>query len=106
MFKTVVTFTVLLALSSASVITMASDSDKERRWAAQIVDALIDGDALWLKTGGHEFLAIYTQTSAKDNDRAAIILHGIGVHPDCPMEQVFPTTSHCLMKWCRGSRLE
>ncbi len=84
MFKTVVIFIIILTLSATSASTMTSDREKERRWAAQIVDALIDGDAHWLKTEGHDFLAIYTQTNNKDNHHAVIILHGMGAHPDWP----------------------
>ncbi len=62
---------------------MASDIDKEKRWAEQIVDALLDGDAHWLKSGNHSFLSIYTTT--EDTAKGAVILmHGTGVHPDWP----------------------
>ncbi|MDH3949292.1 MAG: alpha/beta hydrolase family protein, partial [Gammaproteobacteria bacterium] len=60
----------------------ASDVAKEQRWAADIVDALIDGEAVWLKAEQHKFLGIYTESSAKKIKGAAIVLHGIGVHPN------------------------
>jgi pimeloyl-ACP methyl ester carboxylesterase len=72
--------TVALALSTAPL--EASDVAKEKRWANQIVDALIDGEAVWLNADGHEFLGIYTAATDGSTDRAAILLHGIGVHPD------------------------
>ncbi|MDH3672167.1 MAG: alpha/beta hydrolase family protein [Gammaproteobacteria bacterium] len=60
----------------------ASDFAKEQRWAEQIVDMLIEGDAVWLEAGGHRFLAIYTQAQADDPKRGVIVMHGIGVHPN------------------------
>lgn len=72
--------TVALAVTAAPVET--SDVAKEKRWADQIVDALIDGEAVWLKADGQEFLGIYTEAADNSTDRAAILLHGIGVHPD------------------------
>jgi len=59
----------------------ASDLDKEKRWADQIVDSLIDGEAEYLKAGDVEFLAIYTEAE-EPTGRAALVLHGIGVHPN------------------------
>lgn len=76
-----VLFTILLA--GLSPITWASDLAKEKRWADQIIDSLLDGEAITLNDGQHDFLAILTE--AEDNTvGGAIILHGIGVHPDWP----------------------
>ena len=71
-------FVVLLALSFSA---NASDLAKEKRWADQVVDAIIDGDAVWLNNGETHFLGIYTEV-AKNKDRAVILMHGTGVHPD------------------------
>lgn len=60
----------------------ASDMEKEKRWADQIVDSLIDGNAEWLEAGGQKFLAIYTEDQTGEPKGGAIILHGIGVHPN------------------------
>lgn len=60
----------------------ASDTDKEKRWADQIVDSLVDGDAEWLEADGHKFLAIFTEDQTGEPKGGAIIVHGIGVHPD------------------------
>lgn len=68
----------------ASVPTPASDLAKEQRWADQIVDALITGEAVWLPAGQHKILAIYTESEAEPARGGAILLHGIGVHPDWP----------------------
>ncbi len=71
----------IFLLSSTLLPAHASDLAKEKRWANQIVDALIDGDAIWLNDGNSKFLTIYT-TAEGNSDRAAIIMHGIGAHPD------------------------
>jgi predicted esterase len=59
----------------------ASDLAKEKRWANQIVDAIVDGDAVWLNDGKSDFLGIYTEAE-ENKDRAVIVMHGTGVHPD------------------------
>jgi len=61
----------------------SSDLAKEKRWAEQIVEALLDGEAITLNDGRHDFLGILTEAE-KANATGAIILHGIGVHPDWP----------------------
>jgi pimeloyl-ACP methyl ester carboxylesterase len=62
----------------------ASDLEKEQRWAEQIVDALLDGEAVYLNDGRTEFLALETESTAGDSRRAAIVMHGTGVHPNWP----------------------
>lgn len=70
------------AAFAVSVSSFASDVEKERRWADQIVDSLLDGDAVWLSAGDHEFLGIYTPAEDGSSTCGAIIAHGIGVHPN------------------------
>ncbi len=77
---------ILAALSLfvlAATAATASDLEKEARWRAQIVDALLDGEAVDLNAGDVTFLGIYTEAE-EPTARAAIIAHGIGVHPDWP----------------------
>ena len=76
--------TIALQCVGAPAAEPLSDTAKEQRWADQIVDALIDGRAEWLEADGHKFLGIYTEQSAKEPRGGAILLHGIGVHPDWP----------------------
>jgi len=59
----------------------ASDLAKEKRWADQVVDAIIDGEAIWLNDGKSDFLSIYTEAE-EDRGRAVIVMHGTGVHPN------------------------
>lgn len=67
-------------LNSGSLL--ASDVAKEKRWAEQVVDSLMDGEAVYLKAGKHEFLAIHTEAEEGDGSMAAIVIHGSGVHPN------------------------
>jgi dienelactone hydrolase len=72
---------VLITLLSLSFNGYASDLEKEKRWADQVVDTIIDGEAIWLNDGKSDFLGIYTE--ADDNrGRAAIVMHGTGIHPN------------------------
>ena len=78
------------AQADASQGVAAADSDlgKEQRWRAQIVDSLMDGDAVDLQAGDVTFLGLYT-AAEDDTGRGAVIAHGIGVHPNWP-QVVYP----------------
>ena len=83
----------LLVWLAASLLTPAgatnSDVGKERRWADQVVDSLLDGDEAWLIDDlGHEFLGIFTEGDA-DSGHAVLLMHGIGVHPNWP-DVIYP----------------
>jgi alpha-beta hydrolase superfamily lysophospholipase len=56
------------------------DFEREARLASEIVDGIMDGDAVMLADGDHEFLSIYTE--ADEPKGTVIILHGRGFHPD------------------------
>jgi len=77
-------FVVLVVAMFVQSAATASDTAKEKRWADQIVDALMDGEAEWLKAGDQEFLAIYTESADSPPRGGVILMHGIGVHPDWP----------------------
>jgi pimeloyl-ACP methyl ester carboxylesterase len=75
---------ILLGLSLHTGAALASDTAKEQRWRSQIVDALFVGEPVDLQADGQTFLGIY---AAHDTDKplgAAIVMHGIGVHPAWP----------------------
>jgi len=75
------TFMIVLVFSSALNAATLSDMGKEKRWASQIVDDLIDGEAVWLEVDGHKFLGIYT--AAKGKSKGGVLLgHGTGAHPN------------------------
>ena len=71
----------LLIILSIATTVQASDLAKEKRWADQVVDAILDGEAIWLNDGTSEFLGIYTE-AGEDKNRAVIVMHGTGIHPD------------------------
>ncbi len=76
-------FLIGLCLSCLQV-THASDLEKEKRWADQVVDGLLDGEAVYLNDGRAEFLAIETESAQPGQGRAAVLMHGTGVHPNWP----------------------
>ena len=87
-----ITALLLALLTAAALMPVAatnSDTAKESRWAEQVIDGLLDGEAAWLiEDSGHEFLSIFTRTDANP-DRAVILVHGIGVHPNWP-DVIYP----------------
>lgn len=60
----------------------ASDLEKEKRWAEQIVDSLLVGEATWLNVGKDKVLALYTENTSEKAIGGAIVVHGIGAHPN------------------------
>lgn len=72
----------IVGLSLLFSISYASDTKKEKRWADQIVDSIMVGDAEWLKVGNSKILSIYTENTTEKAIGGAIILHGSGVHPN------------------------
>ncbi len=82
--NTITLFYMIFFLIPAASYGAASDLEKEKRWSEQIVDSLLVGDAEMLKAGETEFLALYAEATDGPGNRAAILLHGIGVHPNWP----------------------
>ena len=70
----------LCFLSQFSVAANASDIEREKRLASEVVDSIMDGDAEFLSADGHEFLAIYTE--ADEAKGGVVIMHGRGFHPN------------------------
>lgn len=73
----------LLALGAS--LAIAQDYAREKRWADEIVPAILVGDPLYLELGegpgkGHKFLTILAETQNKSV--GLVIAHGVGVHPD------------------------
>jgi len=63
-----------------SCYAIASDLEREKRMANEIVDSIIDGEPVYLQSVDHEFLSIYTE--ADEPGGAVIIMHGRGFHPN------------------------
>ena len=75
----------ILIISTTLLVTgttRAADLEREQRLADEIVEAILDGEAVTLTAGDHEFLGIYTPAESEPEHGAAIILHGRGMHPD------------------------
>src|ERR1022692_308283 len=62
----------------------APDYAREARLAQEIVPAIVVGDAVYLATARQpRVLALYTDASSPAIAKAAaIVVHGVGVHPD------------------------
>lgn len=76
-------------LCLGALAALATDTAKERRWAEQITDFLVTGEAEWLNAGGQRFLSIYTRSTTPSRSRGVVLLHGSGAHPDWPLV-IFP----------------
>lgn len=83
-------FSLLLTLLAACQFAQAADHAREKRWADEILPAILDGDPVWLEqASGHKFLGLHI---AADKARAAVIVvHGMGVHPDWGINNVLRT---------------
>ena len=81
--KTISLLILILSVICFTPLSHASDLQKEQRWREQIVDAILDGEAVDLNDGKHDFLAIHTEGDDK-NKVGVIVMHGIGIHPDYP----------------------
>lgn len=85
--KSTLILTVIFSLTPCLVD--ASNFAKENRMKEQIIDFIMDGEAIILKDGSHEFLSIYMESDATPPKGAVIIMHGRGYHPNWP-ELVHP----------------
>lgn len=74
----------IFIISFLQTAAVASDVAKEKRWAEQISDSLLTGEAVELKAGDTPFMAIYTESEQGPTELAVILAHGIGAHPDWP----------------------
>ena len=87
MMKLHIALTSLIAFAAtlASSHAAAQDYAREKRWADEIVPAVVVGDPVYLqqtrgKNPSHKFLSLYTD--APGGKTAIVLAHGVGVHPD------------------------
>lgn len=82
---------IFVLLVSLSTLTYASDLQKEIRMKREIIDYIMDGEAIMLNDAlaQHEFLSIYTESTLDKPKGAVIIMHGRGHHPNWA-EVVYP----------------
>ena len=72
----------IIGLSLFFNTSHAYDNAKEKRWADQVTDSIMVGDARWLDAGKTKIFSIYTENTTKNTLGAAILIHGVGVHPN------------------------
>ena len=73
---------VLIASLLLMTTALASDLEKEKRWAEQVIDSLLDGEAHYLDDGKNKFLSLVTENEEGDTPFGAVVIHGTGVHPN------------------------
>jgi pimeloyl-ACP methyl ester carboxylesterase len=79
---------------------LAADYARERKWADEVLPAVLTGDPVWLELArGHKYLTLYTPAA---NARTGVILvHGMGVHPDWglvgPLRQNLPDRGYATL---------
>lgn len=68
-------------------LATAADADyaREKKWADEVVPGLVVGDPVYLETprGHHKFLTLFTPVAG--SDKALVVVHGMGIHPDWGM---------------------
>lgn len=76
----------MLVAACVSARGQEPDYARERRWAQEIVPAIVVGQPVELAlASGREFLAIHTE--APKARAAVIVVHGMGLHPDWGLVQ-------------------
>lgn len=94
-FRRSALFVALILAPLVTAQATLSDVDKERRWAEQVIEGLLDGDELWLTDpDGHRFFNLFTEGDS-DSGRAVVLIHGIGVHPNWP-DVIYPLRAGLL----------
>ena len=70
------------ALLAYTAYSAASFKLREQRWANQILDSQMIGEAVWLKAKADKFLALYNP--AQKPKGGVILMHDAGLNPDWP----------------------
>lgn len=79
----------VLLVAMAAPLLLGTDYAREQRWADEVTPGIIIGDPIYLTANKHKFLSIYTP--AEQAKGAAVIVHGLGVHPDWALINVLRT---------------
>ncbi|RTZ63576.1 MAG: hypothetical protein DSZ29_06805 [Aquificaceae bacterium] len=82
-FKNIIIFLLGFSILLLSTTSFSSDKEKEKRWASQVIDSLMDGEAIFLNDGKTDFLAL-DMPAEKKSKIGVLVIHGIGIHPDWP----------------------
>ncbi|HNA30378.1 MAG TPA: alpha/beta fold hydrolase [Thiobacillaceae bacterium] len=83
-----------------AVPVLAADYAREKKWAEEVLPAVLTGDPVWLELGnGHKYLTLYTE--AANAKAGVIVVHGMGVHPDwgliAPLRQRLPDMGYATL---------
>lgn len=71
----------ILTILFFSLGALASDYAREKKWADEVLPAVMTGDPVYLEqANGHKFLGLYTP--AEKAKAGVVVVHGIGIHPD------------------------
>jgi len=81
MYKKIVNYMFICSLLLITAV-FASDLEKEKRWAEQVTDSLLDGEAHYLNDGKSDFLSLVTENEEGESPFGAVVIHGTGVHPN------------------------
>ncbi|HMM46772.1 MAG TPA: DUF3530 family protein [Thiobacillaceae bacterium] len=77
----------VLGVYALSVVAAGGVADyaREKKWADEILPGLVVGDPVYLQMpqGHQKFLTLFTPVDG--TDQAAIVVHGMGIHPDWGM---------------------
>ncbi len=101
---TIISIFVFMPPAFAKTEVGKADLEREKRMSAEVEDAVLDGEVLFLKDGNHEFMAI-DQESEGDTKGAVIILHGRGFHPNW-QDAVYPLRTQLPEKGWRTLSLQ
>ncbi len=76
-------FVATVGLPACAAAAAMPDLGREQRIADEIVETVVDGDAVHLRTPqGRKFLGIYMRNPERPSRGSVILLHGRGGHPD------------------------
>jgi hypothetical protein len=75
----------LALVSLAAFAAPVADYAREKKWADEVLPGLVVGDPVYLQTprGHHKFLTLFTPVAG--TDKAVVVVHGMGIHPDWGM---------------------
>ncbi|MBT5228853.1 MAG: DUF3530 family protein [Methylococcales bacterium] len=75
--------TLLIALMAYNSTSFAANNLKELRIANQLKDHIVIGSVEWLALENNKFMALFAETET-DSQKAVILVHGMGAHPNWP----------------------
>ncbi|MCZ6526935.1 MAG: DUF3530 family protein [Gammaproteobacteria bacterium] len=74
----------LLLTVSWSVSVAMDDDSYEQTMSVNLAEKVQDGEVIWLKARGSQFLTLFNEQLTENSQGAVIIVHGMGAHADWP----------------------